>query len=68
MFLVAPPLPTNLAAFESWARSKRQGRTWLGKMMQGVTQVVVKGGDTLLLPPGGLICWTKFWLPARHVI
>jgi hypothetical protein len=52
VFLVAPPLPTNLAAFESWARSKRQSRTWLGRVMQGVTQVTLQPGDTLLLPPG----------------
>ena len=52
VFLVAPPLPTNLAAFESWARSKRQGRTWLGALLSGVTQVTLKAGDTLLLPPG----------------
>jgi len=52
VFLVAPPLPTNLAAFEAWARSKKQGRTWLGNLLQGVTKVTLQAGDTLLLPPG----------------
>jgi hypothetical protein len=56
VFLVAPPLPTNLAAFESWARSKKQARTWLGGLLSGVTQVTLKAGDTLLLPPG-----KRFW-------
>lgn len=65
VFLVAPPLPTNLAAFESWARSKRQGRTWLGRVLQGVAQVTLTAGDTLLLPPGEsvpAVCWCVFRL------
>jgi hypothetical protein len=57
VFLVAPPLPTNLTAFESWARSKRQGRTWLARMMQGITQVTLQPGDTLILPPGEVKRW-----------
>lgn len=52
VFLLAPPTAANLAAFESWAASPAQARTFLGASLAGTQRVELAAGDTLLIPSG----------------
>jgi hypothetical protein len=50
VFLLAPPSARNLEAFEAWAASPAQARTFLGDALEGVQRCDVAAGDTLLIP------------------
>ena len=52
VFLLAPPSAANLAAFEAWAASPAQARTFLGASLAGTQRVELAAGDTLLIPSG----------------
>jgi len=56
VFLLAPPTAANLAAFEAWASSPKQARTYLMDSLHGVHRAEVGPGDTLLIPGGWIHC------------
>ena len=56
VFLLAPPTEGNLAAFQAWASSPAQARTYLMDSLSWVHRAQVGPGDTLLIPGGWIHC------------
>ena len=56
VFLLAPPTEANLAAFQAWASSPKQARTYLMDSLSWVHRAQVGPGDTLLIPGGWIHC------------
>ena len=56
VFLLAPPTEGNLAAFQAWASSPKQARTYLMDSLSWVHRAQVGPGDTLLIPGGWIHC------------
>ncbi|KAK8854559.1 hypothetical protein IAR55_003298 [Kwoniella newhampshirensis] len=53
VFYFIRPTPENLAAYAKWSGSyERQQDTWLGDMVDEVRKVVLKAGDTMIIPSG----------------
>ncbi|WWD19304.1 hypothetical protein CI109_103762 [Kwoniella shandongensis] len=53
VFYFIRPTPDNLAAYAKWSGSyERQQDTWLGDMVDEVRKVVLKAGDTMIIPSG----------------
>ena len=51
-FALCPPTERNLKAFKAWASSPRQGRTNFTAHTEGCRKVVVRAGETVLIPGG----------------
>lgn len=52
IFALCPPTERNLKAFKAWASSPRQGRTNFTAHTEGCRKVVVRAGETVLIPGG----------------
>ncbi|KAF8479156.1 JmjC domain-containing histone demethylation protein 1 [Russula ochroleuca] len=51
-FLFIRPTTTNLASYERWSGSEIQSHTWLGDMVDEVTKVDLREGNTMIIPTG----------------
>ncbi|KAK9919141.1 hypothetical protein WJX75_009671 [Coccomyxa subellipsoidea] len=49
-FLLVPPTPPNLAAFEAWASSEKQAGRFFGHEVEGALLAELGPGDTMLIP------------------
>ncbi|KAK4695214.1 hypothetical protein P7C70_g8595, partial [Phenoliferia sp. Uapishka_3] len=53
VFYFIRPTPANLAAYEEWSGStERQESTWLGDQVDQVYKIVLKTGNTMIIPSG----------------
>ncbi|WVF67599.1 hypothetical protein IAT40_002357 [Kwoniella sp. CBS 6097] len=53
VFYFIRPTPENLKAYAEWSGSyEKQQDTWLGSMVDEVRKVVLKAGDTMIIPAG----------------
>jgi F-box/leucine-rich repeat protein 10/11 len=51
-FLFIRPTAANLASYERWSGSEIQNHTWLGDMVDKVTRVELREGNTMIIPTG----------------
>lgn len=64
VFALCPPTERNLKAFKAWASSPRQGRTLFTAHTEGCRKVVVRAGETVLIPGG----WPHAVFTPQHSI
>ncbi|KAH9079132.1 JmjC domain-containing histone demethylation protein 1 [Lactarius deliciosus] len=51
-FLFIRPTAANLASYERWSGSEIQSHTWLGDLVDEVTKVDLREGNTMIIPTG----------------